>query len=135
LMRQLGQLKAQLAAMLQPKDLIRAAIAASSLPVIVRPCGMQDGQTYVDGGIRTLAPIQAAIDAGASNVYVVAASSTKFDRKSISDITTGTALPLLSTLRSRAGVPALKPTPFLTISFGAVAVMLVRCGVDGLIYV
>jgi hypothetical protein len=95
LVRQLGQLKAQLAAMQQPRDLIRAAIASSSLPVIVRPCGMQDGQTYVDGGIRTLAPIQAAIDAGASNVYVVAASSTKFDRKSISDITTGTALPLL----------------------------------------
>ena len=81
--------------MLQPRDLLRAAIASSSLPVIVRPCGMQDGQTYVDGGIRTLAPIQAAIDCGASNVYVVAASIPKFDRKSISYITTGTALPLL----------------------------------------
>ena len=76
-------------------DLIRAAIASSSLPVIVRPCYMQDGQTYVDGGIRTLAPVQAAIDAGASSVYVVAASSTKMDPKPLSDIISGTALPLL----------------------------------------
>ena len=56
---------------------------------------MQDGQTYVDGGIRTLAPVQAAIDAGASSVYVVAAGSTKMDPKPLSDIISGTALPLL----------------------------------------
>jgi NTE family protein len=76
-------------------DLIRAAIASSSLPVICRPTTMQDGRTYVDGGIRTLAPIQAAIDAGASNVYAVAAGSTKFDTSTLSTIIGGTPLPLL----------------------------------------
>jgi NTE family protein len=95
LKRKLALLDAQLARMAVPMDLIRAAIASSSLPVIVRPCYMQDGQTYVDGGIRTLAPVQAAIDAGASSVYVVAAGSTKMDPKPLSDIISGTALPLL----------------------------------------
>jgi hypothetical protein len=76
-------------------DLIRAAIASSSLPVICRPTMMQDGRTYVDGGIRALAPVQAAVDAGASTVYVVAAGSTKFDSQTMDEITGSTPLPLL----------------------------------------
>ncbi|HUI18062.1 MAG TPA: patatin-like phospholipase family protein [Alphaproteobacteria bacterium] len=93
--QQAAQLQAQLDWQELPKDLIRAAIASSSLPVICRPTEMQDLRTYVDGGIRTLAPIQAAIDAGASQVYVVAAGSTKFDASTLAQIGSSTPLPLL----------------------------------------
>jgi hypothetical protein len=72
--------------------LIRGAIASSSLPLICRPTVMHDNQTYVDGGIRTLCPIQAAIDAGASQVYAIAAGSRKFDVASMAQI--GSVLPL-----------------------------------------
>ncbi len=95
LMQQLAQVNAKLVADSIPYDLIRAAIASSSLPVICRPTTMQDGRTYVDGGIRSLAPIQSAIDAGASNVYAIAAGSTKLDSATIGEITGGTPLPLL----------------------------------------
>jgi predicted acylesterase/phospholipase RssA len=78
-----------------PMDLIRAAIASSSLPLICRPTPMQDGRTYVDGGIRTLAPIQAAVDIGASEVYVVAAGSQKFDSETMAQINRVAPLPLL----------------------------------------
>jgi hypothetical protein len=72
--------------------LITAAIASSSLPLICRPTVMHDNQTYVDGGIRTLCPIQAAIDAGASRVYAVTAGSRKFDVASMAQI--GSVIPL-----------------------------------------
>ena len=75
-MQQLAQVNAKLVAESIPYGLIRAAIASSSLPVICRSTTMRDGRTYVDGGIRSLAPIQAANDAGASNVYAIAAGST-----------------------------------------------------------
>ncbi len=95
LKRKLAQLNEKLARLSVPMDLIRAAIASSSLPVICRPTTMQDGFTYIDGGIRTLAPIQSAVDAGASQVYAIAAGSFKFDAKSMEDIAGGAPLPLL----------------------------------------
>ena len=76
-------------------DLIRAAIASSSLPVICQPTIMEDSRTYVDGGVRTLAPIQAAIDVGASIVYAVAAGSQQFQTESMATIGGSTPLPLL----------------------------------------
>jgi hypothetical protein len=93
--QQLARVTAQLNWQELPKDLIRAAIASSSLPVICRPTVMQDLRTYVDGGIRTLAPIQAAIDAGATDVYAIAAGSSKFDSQTMEQIVGGTPLPLL----------------------------------------
>ncbi len=92
---QLAAIKAAIVRNSVPFDLIRAAIASSSLPVICRPTVMQDGKTYIDGGIRTLAPIQVAIDMGSTNVYAIAAGTRKFDAKSIDQITGGTPLPLL----------------------------------------
>jgi NTE family protein len=95
LKRQLALLNAELARDSVQYDLIRAAIASSSLPVICRPTSMQDGLTYIDGGIRTLAPIQSAIDAGASQVYAIAAGSSKFDVSSMAEIGASSPLPLM----------------------------------------
>jgi NTE family protein len=99
---QLGPLKGKLAAAkvalaraLRIWDIVRAAIASSSLPVICRPIGMQDGRTYIDGGIRTLAPIEAAVEMGASEVFAIAGGSSKFDAKSMAEIGGSTPLPLL----------------------------------------
>ena len=59
-------------------DLVLAARASSSIPVIFTPVEIS-GSRYVDGGVRTLAPIEAAINAGASIVYAVCASTSKMD--------------------------------------------------------
>jgi hypothetical protein len=90
-----AQLKQQLLQIGVLPDLIRSAIASSSLPMICRPTVMHDNKTYVDGGIRTLCPIQAAIDAGASQVYAIAAGSQKFDVASMAQIESVLPLPLL----------------------------------------
>lgn len=95
LKRKLAQVNAELAKASIQYDLIRAALASSALPVICRPIPMQDGRTYIDGGIRTLAPIQAAIDASASKVYAITASSSLFDVKTLDQIGQGSPLPLL----------------------------------------
>jgi predicted acylesterase/phospholipase RssA len=59
-------------------DPVFAALASSSIPVVFPP--QQIGaQHYVDGGIRTITPIEAAIGAGASMVFAVAASSPEIE--------------------------------------------------------
>ena len=55
--------------------LTQAALASSSLPVFTPPQLFNDGNNYVDGGTRMVTPIQAALDAGATVIYAVVASS------------------------------------------------------------
>lgn len=50
--------------------LMRALLASTCIPVMMPPVTV-DGRTYMDGGIREYAPIEATLDAGATDVYVV----------------------------------------------------------------
>jgi hypothetical protein len=48
-------------------DLVKAVIASSSIPVVFPPVKLLD-EWYVDGGVRDILPIQAAIDLGADQL-------------------------------------------------------------------
>jgi predicted acylesterase/phospholipase RssA len=66
-------------------DLIKAVIASSAIPVVFPPVQLLD-EWYVDGGIRDILPIQAAIDLGADQVFgIVATKATIPDRVSYDD--------------------------------------------------
>jgi len=51
-----------------------AAIASSSIPGVFEPVKLND-RIYVDGGMRSITPIQAAIEAGADVVYAAISSN------------------------------------------------------------
>ena len=53
--------------------LLTGVIASSSIPVFFPPVVI-GGDAYVDGGIREVAPVKAAIDLGADRIYVIEAS-------------------------------------------------------------
>jgi predicted acylesterase/phospholipase RssA len=57
-----------------PPDLFTAIQASCSIPAIY-PAVSFGGQTYIDGGVRHVLPIAAAVDAGAVTVYAVSASA------------------------------------------------------------
>ena len=76
-----------------PVDLLDAAIASSSIPAIFAP-QLLGTENFIDGGVRDVVPIQAALDAGADRVYAIVASrggvdpapKGSFDEKTIADI-------------------------------------------------
>jgi len=81
LYQQLDALQAQLAKC--PKKqlpvnvaLLEGALASSSLPFIFPPQNLGD-YWYIDGGVRMVTPIEAAIGAGADKVYAVVCSQDK----------------------------------------------------------
>ena len=51
-------------------DFSTAVIASASIPIAFPPVSI-GGELYVDGGCRETIPVQAAIDLGATHVYVV----------------------------------------------------------------
>ncbi|HEY6746507.1 MAG TPA: patatin-like phospholipase family protein [Mycobacteriales bacterium] len=53
--------------------LAAGALASASIPGIFRPVEL-GGETYVDGGVREVLPLQAAVDLGADTVYAIDAS-------------------------------------------------------------
>jgi NTE family protein len=56
-----------------PVSLIDGALASASIPGVFSPVGL-GSETYVDGGVREMLPMQAAIDLGADRIYGIAAS-------------------------------------------------------------
>ena len=56
-------------------EMIRAIIASADQPVFTPPIKIRSTDAaprqYVDGGVREYAPIRAALDSGATNIYVV----------------------------------------------------------------
>jgi NTE family protein len=61
-------------------SLIEGVLASASIPGIFRPVHMEDG-TYVDGGVREVLPLQAAIDLGADDVWAIHCSKAAPDRR------------------------------------------------------
>jgi predicted acylesterase/phospholipase RssA len=57
---------------MSPVSIADAVVASSSIPMVFPPLKLHD-DNYTDGGIRTLLPIRAAIDAGATTIYAIAA--------------------------------------------------------------
>ncbi len=79
--------------MLTVTDLRRAMLASSCQPVFMQPVewrpGAQPTRQYVDGGVRELTPLQAAIDNGAQTIIAITNSpaQTPADNRLISKAT------------------------------------------------
>lgn len=58
---------------LQLPDLIPAVLASAAIPGVFPPV-VFGGETWVDGGVREILPLRAAIDLGADPIYAVSAS-------------------------------------------------------------
>ncbi len=54
-------------------DLVTAVLASAAIPALFRATTIE-GETYVDGGVREVLPLQAAIDLGARTIYAIDAS-------------------------------------------------------------
>jgi NTE family protein len=73
-------------------DLIDAVLASSSIPGLFPPVKLYS-ENYVDGGMREMLPVEAAISLGATEVYAITCSeagvgtSRSFDDSNIIDIT------------------------------------------------
>jgi len=59
-------------------SVIQGTLASSSVPMAFPPIKL-DSENYVDGGVRELVPIEAALKAGATEVYAVMASGKTMD--------------------------------------------------------
>ena len=57
----------------QPVEIVDAVLASATMPGVFPPVFL-NGENYVDGGIRELLPVSAAVDLGAKQIYVVSAS-------------------------------------------------------------
>lgn len=58
---------------LQLPDLIPAVLASAAIPGVFPPVVIGE-ETWVDGGVREILPLQAAIDLGADPIYAISAS-------------------------------------------------------------
>jgi NTE family protein len=54
-------------------DLIAGVLASASIPGVFPPVTL-GGETYVDGGVREILPVQIAVDLGATEIYAVSTS-------------------------------------------------------------
>lgn len=98
-------------------DLVQAAIASASIPGFFAPQPL-GSENFVDGGIRDVLPIQAALDAGADQVYAITASragvdpASSFDKKTIMDIALRGAAEIMSDqIQSFETNPPVQPWP------------------------
>ena len=57
-------------------NLVQGVLASASIPMFFPTVPLGLGDRYVDGGLREIAPVQAAIDAGATEIYAICASAT-----------------------------------------------------------
>jgi hypothetical protein len=67
-------------------DLVDGVLASAAVPGLFRPVRLGN-ETYVDGGVRELFPIQAAIDLGADTIYGIIASAGLMPRASFANAT------------------------------------------------
>jgi NTE family protein len=67
-----------------PVDLLDAAIASASIPLMFPP-RLLAGEHYVDGGVREILPLQPAVDAGATVIYAITATQPSLPVESIVD--------------------------------------------------
>lgn len=63
-------------------DVRQGAIASASIPGVF-PRVHIGGENYVDGGVREILPLQAAVDLGAHTIYAIAAAALELERKAI----------------------------------------------------
>jgi NTE family protein len=56
----------------EPVDLVDAALASASIPLVFPPRKL-GSENYVDGGTREILPLRTAIDAGATELYAITA--------------------------------------------------------------
>jgi NTE family protein len=61
-----------------PVDLVTAAMASASIPAIFHPQKL-GSENFIDGGVRHVLAVQAALDAGADEVYGITASRAGVD--------------------------------------------------------
>ena len=59
----------------------RAILASASQPVLMPPVRLLDGDQFVDGGVREVTPLHRAVDAGATEIYVMVLSPEKQQRQ------------------------------------------------------
>lgn len=59
-------------------SLVQGTLASASIPLAFPPVKL-GGENYVDGGVREIVPIQAAIEAGATEIFAVLASDSDMD--------------------------------------------------------
>ncbi|MFD0590264.1 patatin-like phospholipase family protein [Paenibacillus sp. GCM10027627] len=59
-------------------SMVQGTLASASIPLAFPPVKL-GGENYVDGGVREIVPIQAAIEAGATEIFAVLASDSKMD--------------------------------------------------------
>ena len=63
----------------QPLDMIDAVLASSAIPGIFPPIRLH-AENYIDGGVREMLPVQAAINLGEDRIYAIACSKSGVDR-------------------------------------------------------
>ena len=62
-----------------PVDLVDAAIASASVPMVFPPHPMADDD-YVDGGVMEIVPVQAAVELGATRIFAIVALPLRLPR-------------------------------------------------------
>ncbi len=64
-------------------DIMRAVLASACIPVFMPPISIpkDSDHQFVDGGVREIAPIKAAINAGATDIYAIILSPKKREPK------------------------------------------------------
>lgn len=81
-------------------NIIDAVVASASIPGFFPPVKLAD-ETYVDGGVREILPIQVAIEAGAEQIFAIIASPSvasveSFDGKDLIAIVERSVLGIMS---------------------------------------
>jgi len=67
---------------LSRQTLLRAILASASEPVLMPNVRIKEnGDQYVDGGVREIAPLKIAVNNGATNFYAIVLSPEKRERK------------------------------------------------------
>lgn len=61
-------------------NLIDATLASSAIPLIFKPIKL-NGKHFVDGGIREVAPVKAAWEMGANEIYAIVASENRLAKE------------------------------------------------------